>query len=46
MQFKLEMIQGAEDGLEEIEDKVKKTQDRAFELMKGLHTNPKTSGQG
>ena len=33
MQFKLEMIQEAKKGLREIGDKVKKTQDRAFELM-------------
>lgn len=46
MQFKLEMIQGAEEGLKEIKDKVKKTQDREFKLMKGLHTTTQTSGQG
>ena len=46
MQFKLEMIPLAEKGLKEIEDKAKKTQDRGFELMKGLHTDSQTSGQG
>ena len=46
MQFKLEMIQEAKKGLKEIWDKVKKTQDGAFELMRGLHTKSKTSGQG
>ena len=46
MQFKLEMIQLAKKGLKEIEDKEKKTQDRGFELMKGLHTDSQTSGQG
>lgn len=46
MKFKLEMIQEVEKGLKEIEDKVRKTQDRAFELMKGLHCEPQTSGQG
>lgn len=46
MQFKLEMLQEAEKGLREIKEKVKKTQDRAFELMKGLRTDPQTSGKG
>ena len=46
MQFKSEMIVLVEKGLKEIEDKVKKTQDRGFELMKGLHIDLKTSGQG
>ena len=46
MKFKLEMILLAEKGLKEIEDKAKKTQDRGFELMKGLHSNSQTSGQG
>ena len=46
MQFKLEMIMLVEKGLKEIEDKEKKTQDRGLELMKGLHTNSQTSGQG
>ena len=46
MQFKLEMIQLAEKGLKEIEDKEKKTQDRGFELMRGIHIDSKTSGQG
>ena len=46
MQFKLEMIQEAEKGLKEIGDKVTKTQVRAFELMRGLHTESQTSGQG
>ena len=39
MQFKLEMIQEAEEGLKEMGEKVKKTQDRAFKLMQGLHTD-------
>lgn len=46
MQFKIEMIKEAEEGLKETENKVKRTQDRAFELMKGLHSKPQTSGQG
>ena len=46
MQFKLEMIQEAEKGLKEIEGKIRKTQDRGFELMRGLHTDSQTSGQG
>ena len=46
MQFKLEMIQQAEEGLKEIGEKVTKSQDRAFELMQGLHTESQTSGQG
>jgi len=46
MQFRLEMIQEAEKGLKETEDKLKKTQSRAFELMKDLHSGPQTSGQG
>ena len=46
MQFKLEMIQEAEKGLKETWDKAKKIQDRAFELMRGLHTESQTSGQG
>ena len=46
IQFKLEMNQLAKKGLREIEDKAKKTQDKGFELMKGLHTDSQTSGQG
>ena len=46
MQFKLEMILLVEKGLKEIEDKEKKTQDKGFEVTKGLHTNSQTSGQG
>lgn len=46
MQFKLEMIQEVEKGLKEIEEKIKRTQDRGFELMRGLHTDSQTSGQG
>ena len=45
-QFRFEMILSAEKGLEEIEDKVKGTQNRGFELMKGLHIDSQTSGQG
>ena len=45
MQFKIGMIQAAQKGLKEIEDKVKKTQDRAFEIMRGLHIDSKTNGQ-
>ena len=40
------MIQEAEKVLREIGDKVTKTQVRAFELMRGLHTESQTSGQG
>ena len=40
------MILSIEKGLKEIEDKVKKTQDRGFELMNGLHTKSQTNGQG
>ena len=46
MQFKSEMILLVEKGLKEIEDKAKKTQDRGFEIMKGLHTDSHNSGQG
>ena len=46
MQFKSKMILSVEKGLKEIEDKVKKTQDRGFKLMKGLHMDSQTSGQG
>jgi hypothetical protein len=46
MQFKQEMIQEAEKGLRETGDKVKKAQEKAFELMRGLHTESQTSGQG
>ena len=46
MQFKLEMIQEAKKGLREIGDKAKKTQDKAFKLMRRLHTESQTSGQG
>ena len=44
IQFKMKMIQEVEKGLREIGDKAKKTQDRAFELMRGLHTESQTSG--
>ena len=40
------MIQEAKKGLRETWDKAKKTQDKAFELMRGLHTESQTSGQG
>ena len=33
-------------GLKETKDKEKKTQDRGFKLMKGLHNDSQTSGQG
>jgi hypothetical protein len=46
MLFKLEMIQGSKEGLKETQDRVKKILDRAFELMKDLHSNPQVSGQG
>ena len=46
MKFRLEMIQEAKKGLKEIEDKIKKTKSRAFELLKDLHSEPQTSGQG
>ena len=37
MQFRSDMILSIEKGLKEIEDKVKETQNRGFELMRGLH---------
>ena len=40
------MILLVEKGHKEIEDKVKKTQDKGFELMKGLYIYSQTSGQG
>ena len=40
------MIQLAKNGIKEIEDKEKKNQDRGLKLMKGLHIDSKTSGQG
>ena len=40
------MILLAKKGLKETKDKAKKTQDRGFKLMKGLHTDSQTSGQG
>ena len=40
------MIQEAEKGLRETGDKAKKAQDKSFELMRGLHTESQTSGQG
>ena len=46
MQFKQEMIQEADKGLREIGDKATKAQVRTFELMRGLHTESQTSGQG
>ena len=46
MRFKREMIQEAEKGLRETWDKAKKAQDKSFELMRGLHTESQTSGQG
>ena len=46
MQFKFEMIMEEEKGLKEIEAKVKKDQDREYELLRGLHKDSQTSGQG
>ena len=46
MQFKWEIIQEAEKGLRETWDKAKKAQDKSFELIRGLHTESQTSGQG
>ena len=46
MQFRLEMILEGEKGLKETEDNIKKTQSRSFELLKNLHSEPQTSGQG
>ena len=40
------MIQEAEKGLRETWDKEKKAQDKSFKLMRGLHTESQTSGQG
>ena len=45
MQFKKEMIQEAEKGLRETGDKATKAQVRAFELMRGLHTESQMSGK-
>ena len=46
MQFRLEIIQEAKKRLKETEGKIKKTQSRAFELLKDLHSEPQNSGQG
>lgn len=46
MQFKFEMILVVEEGLKETEAKVKKDQDRDYELLRGLHTNSQASGKG
>lgn len=46
MQFKSKMIMAAEEGLKETKAKVRKDQDRDYELLRGLHMNSKTSGQG
>ena len=46
MQLKREMIQEAEKGLRETWDKEKNAQEKSFELMRGLHTESQTSGQG
>ena len=37
MQFKSEIILVVEEGLKEMEAKVKKDQDRVYELLRGLH---------
>lgn len=39
MQFKSKMIMAAEEGLKETKAKVKKDQDRDYELLRGLHTD-------
>ena len=46
MQFRSDMILSVEKGLQETKDKVKETQNRGFELMRGLHIDSQTSGQG
>ena len=46
MQFKFEMMMAVEEGLKEIEAKVKKDQDREYEILRGLHTYSQTSGKG
>ena len=40
------MIMEAEKGLKETKNKVKKDQDRNYELLKGQHIDSQTSGQG
>ena len=45
MQFKSEMIMAVEEGLKETEAKAKE-QDRDYELMRSLHMNSQSSGQG
>lgn len=45
MQFKSEMILVVEEGLREMEAKVKKDQDRNYELLRGLHIDSQVSGK-
>ena len=46
IQFKFEMIMVVEEGLKETKAKAKKEQDKDYELLRGLHTDSQSSGQG
>jgi len=40
------MIMAEEEGIKEMEAKVKKDQDKDYELLRGLHTDSQKSAQG
>ena len=46
IQFKSKMFIVVDEGLKETEAKVKKDQDRDYELLRGLHMNSQNSGKG
>ena len=46
MQFKFEMILSVEEGLKEMKNKVNEAQNKGFELIRELHIDSQTSGQG
>ena len=46
LQFRVDMITMAKEGLQKTKDKIKDDKERDFKLLRGLHTDSRTSGQG